>query len=138
MLGITKMSDCFSIRVMAASGPALLLAPFVLMASAMLVWGEPSVGGRRRAVGRLCSGLLVLLLVALLSTMLHVGFSRSVFVRNDEALAPVSDHSAPPSGSLDVGTLSWLVTFRSIADIWEDEPTFLLCELEMYILAVLS
>ena len=32
----------------------------------------------------------------------------------------------------------WLVATRSPAEIWQDEPTFLLCELEIYLLAILA
>lgn len=34
--------------------------------------------------------------------------------------------------------LPWLVAFRSPVAIWEQEPTFLLCEIEMYVLAMLT
>ena len=33
---------------------------------------------------------------------------------------------------------SWLVVPRSPLEIWHDEPTFLLCELEIYVLAILA
>jgi len=55
-----------------------------------------------------------------------------------DSKVPLSNNTAPPDGALEVGTLQWLVTFRSPLEIWHDEPTFLLCELELYMLAILS
>ena len=51
---------------------------------------------------------------------------------------PVSNNTVAPDGALDAGSLPWLVTFRSPFEIWHDEPTFLLCELEIYMLAILT
>ena len=52
---------------------------------------------------------------------------------------PTSAHAtAAPEGSLETGSMAWLVTFRNPLEIIRDEPTFLLCEIEMYMLALLT
>jgi hypothetical protein len=51
---------------------------------------------------------------------------------------PVTNNTAAPMGTFDSGSLAWLVSFRSLGEIVHDEPTFLLCELEFYVLCILT
>ena len=53
-------------------------------------------------------------------------------------MLPVSNSSYVPVEITQPGTWAWLVNFRPWREILHDEPTFLLCEIEFYVLCALT
>jgi hypothetical protein len=51
-------------------------------------------------------------------------------------LPTVASQTLAPASGGSFG--AWLAVARSPSEIWHDEPTFLLCELEIYLLAALA
>ena len=53
-------------------------------------------------------------------------------------IIPIGNSTFEPVEIDQPGTYKWLWSFRSITEIIHDEPTFLLCELEFYMLCILT
>ena len=58
--------------------------------------------------------------------------------QSGQPVVPMANLTAEQFEIHQTGSLKWLWSFRSVTEILHDEPTFLLCELEFYVLCILT